>query len=146
MILREGTDRGVSEVVGEMLMVALVIVLLAALSAALYHYLPPDRDPSVTIRVSNDAQNITFWHKGGDWVRAEDVTVVIGNESRRFTYIWDHSPGSLQREGNFTLVPDKSVFDLGSNLTVVTGHDLEGNETVRLITSRSVLFTGGVRL
>ena len=62
MVLREDAGRGVSEVVGEMLMVALVIVLLSVFSAALYNYLPTQRDPSVSILMTNDQQNITLWH------------------------------------------------------------------------------------
>ena len=59
----------VSEVVGEMLMIALVIVLISVFSAALYNFLPTDRDPSINVMMTNDQQNITLWHKGGDWVK-----------------------------------------------------------------------------
>lgn len=131
------SDNAVSEVVGEMLMVALVIVLLSIFSAALYHYLPADRDPSITIRMNNDTRgNITLWHKGGDWVMAEDLTVVVGSgdSSRRI-------PGN---NANFTLVPKKDVFDLGSNITVMMPQDLAGNESVKLVTPHAVLYTGRI--
>jgi len=54
-----------------MLMIALVVVLLSVFSAALYNFLPTDRDPSISIMMSNDRQNVTLWHKGGDWVKFE---------------------------------------------------------------------------
>jgi len=129
-------DLGVSEVVGEMLMIALVIVLLSVFSAALYNYLPTDRDPSITIKMTNDTRNITLWHKGGDWVKAEDLTVVIGagDTSRRIP--WDNR--------NFTLVPKKDVFDLGSNITVQMDKPLLGNESVKLVTPHTVIFTGRI--
>jgi archaeal type IV pilus assembly protein PilA len=138
MNCRKDTDEAVSEVVGEMLMIALVIVLLSVFSAALYNFLPTDRDPSISIMMSNDNQNITLWHKGGDWIKFEDLTIIIENDTTRTSF----SPG----KGTLILVPDKPVFDLGSNITARMPADLEGNETVKLVTSRTVIYTGRVSL
>ncbi|MDP2797888.1 MAG: type IV pilin N-terminal domain-containing protein [Methanoregula sp.] len=131
---RYGREEGVSEVVGNMRMVALVIVLLSVFSAALYTFLPMDRDPSISVMLTNDRQNITLWHKGGDWVKGEDLTVIVGNDTVRKTF--------SGKSGSLTIVPTKPVFDLGSNITVRMPDGLEGNETVKLTTSRTVIFTG----
>jgi archaeal type IV pilus assembly protein PilA len=131
-------DSGVSEVVGEMLMIGLVIMLLSVFSAALYNYLPVDRDPSINVMMTNDHRNVTLWHKGGDWVKFEDLTVVIGNETNRTSF--------SRKNGGLLLVPDKAVFDLGSNITVNVPEGLEGNETVKLVTARTVIYTGRVGL
>jgi len=132
-------EAGVSEVVGNMLMIALVIVLLSVFSAALSTFLPTDRDPSISVMLPpSDGHNITLWHKGGDWVKEEDLTVIVGNETVRKTF--------AGKSGSFTLVPTKPVFDLGSNITVYMADRLEGNETVKLTTSRTVIFTGRVGL
>jgi FlaG/FlaF family flagellin (archaellin) len=142
------TDRGVSEVVGEMLMIALVIVLLSVFSAALYNFLPTDRNPSITILMSNDRQNITLWHKGGDWVKAEDLSVIIGNSTKRKSFQYNIT--YTNPDAQFLLVhPDmqkKNVFDLGSNITVRMPVDLEGNETVKLVTPRTVIYFGRLSL
>lgn len=138
MLQETKPDSGVSEVVGEMLMIALVIVLLSVFSAALYNYLPTDRDPSIAVKMTNDTpRSITLWHKGGDWVKAEDLTVVIGagDTSRRIP----------RDSADFALVPNKDVFDLGSNITVkISQHDLLGNESVKLVTPHTVIFTGRI--
>jgi archaeal type IV pilus assembly protein PilA len=131
-------DTGVSEVVGEMLMIAMVIVLLSVFSAALYNFLPTDRDPSINVMMSNDGQNITLWHKGGDGVKFEDLTIIVENETTRSSF--------SRKTGNMILVPNKIVFDLGSNITVQMPTYLEGNETVKLVTPHTVLFTGRVSL
>jgi FlaG/FlaF family flagellin (archaellin) len=136
-------DAGVSEVVGEMLMIALAIVLLSVFSAALYNFLPTDRDPSINVMMTNDTLgNVTLWHKGGDFVKASDLTVIIttGDATHRFCYTT--YPGGL------VLVPNKTVydpvFDLGSNITVQMPTPLLGNETVKLVTPRTVIFTGEI--
>ena len=137
------TDAGVSEVVGEMLMIALVIVLLSVFSAALYNFLPTDRDPSINVMMTNDTLgNITLWHKGGDFVKASDLTVIIttGDATHRFCY--------TTCQGSLFLVPNKTVydpvFDLGSTITVQMPTPLAGNETVKLVTPRTVIYTGEI--
>jgi FlaG/FlaF family flagellin (archaellin) len=137
MTCRKGADSGVSEVVGEMLMIALVILLISVFSATLFNFLPAERDPSINIMMTNDQQNITLWHKGGDWVKIEDLTVKVEETNgTSFSY----------KNNNLILVPNKPVFDLGSNITVQMPTDLEGNETVELVTPHTVIYTGVVSL
>jgi len=139
MKCRKDTESGVSAVVGEMLMIVLAIVLLSIFSAALYNFLPVDRDPSINIMMSNDTSGkITLWHKGGDWVKIEDLTVIVGNGEKNYRF--------TRRDEHFTLVPNKTVFDLGSTITVKMSDGLKGNETVKLVTPRTVIFTGKVSL
>jgi FlaG/FlaF family flagellin (archaellin) len=132
-------ESGVSEVVGEMLMIGLVILLIGVFAAALGNFLPTARDPSVTILMTTDTTNgtITLWHKGGDWVKKEDLTVVISYPNDTLQKI------SSSDSTRFVMVPDKTVFDLGSNITVNTG-TLAGNETVSLVTPHVRIFTGRV--
>ncbi|MDD5142803.1 type IV pilin [Methanoregula sp.] len=129
-------ESGASEVIGEMLMIALVVILLSVFSAVLFNFLPAGRDPSVSVMMTNDRQDITLWHKGGDWVQAEDLSIVIMNETSRQSFT----------RSDLILVPDKTVFDVGSNLTVRTEYSFKGDETVKLITPRTVVFSGRIVL
>lgn len=132
-------EGGVSEVVGEMLMIGLAILLIAVFSSILGNFLPDHQDPSVTIMMTNDDRgNITLWHKGGDWVKQEDLAVIFGNDSFRISI-----PSTDPR---FLSVPEKDVFDLGSNITVVTGFAFAGDESISLVTPRAKIFSGRVRV
>jgi FlaG/FlaF family flagellin (archaellin) len=136
-------ESGVSEVVGEMLMIGLVIILIGVFAAALGNFLPTTREPSVTILMTTDNMNgtLTLWHKGGDWVKNESLTVVINYPNDTLKKI----PSSDL--SHFILVPgDKTVFDLGSNITVITGEPFKGNETVSLVTPRARIFIGRVAI
>lgn len=146
--VQPGADRcrGVSEVVGEMLMIGLVIMLLAVFTTALYTFVPMDRGPTIAIRMSNDTLgNVTLWHKGGDWVKAEDLNVVILQNGVKRSYRYNRT--QTDTGSQFSLVsPDgrvKGVFDLGSAITVTLA-DPGGNGTVRLVTTRTVIFTGRI--
>jgi FlaG/FlaF family flagellin (archaellin) len=139
--------QGVSEVVGEMLMIGIVLILVAVFSSQLPNYLPSERSPSVTIMMSNDTLgNVTFWHKGGDWVKISTVKVIVSNQSAQDLF----TSSSTDSTGKFIFVPDprepnSSAFDLGGNITVETKKVLlDKNTSIVLTTDRSVLFSGKV--
>jgi hypothetical protein len=133
---KRGNDSGVSEVVGEMLMIGLAVILISVFASVLGNFLPAAHDPSVTILMTSDQENVTLWHKGGDWVKAEDLTIIIGNDTVRRSY--------SEQDTQFHMMPEKEVFDLGSNITIRTGTGFAGDETVSLVTSRAVIFSGMV--
>lgn len=127
-------DEAVSEVVGEMLMISLVLLLVAVFSVSLGNLLPTERAPTVNVMMDNTTENITLYHKGGDWVQAKDLEVIV----------WNRTVGSRSyRIGEFDLVPEKEVFDIGSSITV--NCVVIGDETVRLVMPRVVIFSGEVR-
>ncbi|OPX64389.1 MULTISPECIES: type IV pilin N-terminal domain-containing protein [unclassified Methanoregula] len=129
----------VSEVVGEMLMISLVLILVSVFSVSLADHLPSERVPSVTIMVSNDTSgNIMLWHKGGDWVKADSLRVRVFETDGDVT---TYTSGGIPP---FMLVPDVDSFDLESNITVNRGLPLLGNESVSLYTDRAVLFSGTI--
>lgn len=129
-------DNGVSEVVGEMLMIGLAILIVGVFAAAVGNFLPGARDPSITIMMSNDTSgNITLWHKGGDAINKDDLSVII---------LYPNDTRQKIPSAAFVMVPGNvSVFDLGSNITVYAG-PLAGNETVSLVTPHARIFTGKV--
>lgn len=127
----------VSEVVGEMLMIGIVLILVSVFSASLPNYLPSERNPTVTILMSNDTEgSITLWHKGGDWIKTGGLKVIVSNTTCMTSY-------TLKSEPPFIPVPDTQAFDLDSNITILL-HPLGGDESVVLATDRAVIFSGTV--
>ncbi len=126
-------DGAVSGVVGEMLMISLVLLLVTVFAASLGNCLPTERAPTVTAMMTNATDTVTLYHKGGDWVKATDLEIIVSNATATRKYRYDE----------FALVPEKQAFDLGSNVTV--DYTVTGDEQVRLVTPRAVLFTGEVR-
>ena len=133
-------DAAVSEVVGEMLMIGIVLILVAVFSASLSNYLPSERSPTVTILLTNTTDgHITLWHQGGDWVKTSSLKVIVAaaDNSMVQTYTFDSDPPLVT-------VPDTEAFDLGDNLTVDWGEPLAGNESVTLATDQAVIFSGKI--
>jgi archaeal type IV pilus assembly protein PilA len=137
---QEWNEGGVSEVVGEMLMIGLVVILIAVFSTTISSFLPAERYPSVTITLTNETPDtITLWHHGGDWVKNSDLRIIVSNSTAHATEITFRLNDNQHQ---FLPVPQKTTFDLGSNITIAWGSDLAGNETVKLATSRAVIFSG----
>ena len=141
-------DDAVSELVGEMLMLTIVLILLAIFSATASNYLPPPRDPSVTIMtdwVPNGSDNIDIhlYYKGGDWIKKSDMTVII-SENQKST-IWKYP----YNNESFCLEPDSQSFDLGDRIVIshVPRASYEvprASYEVLLVTPRAVVFSGEV--
>ncbi len=132
-------EPGVSEVVGEMLMIAVVLILVSVFSASLPNYLPSERSPAVTIRLCNDtAGNITLWHKGGDWMKADMMRLIVSNRTFQESYRQNDAQHPL------IFVPDAPAFDLGGSIIAIHGRRRTGDEEVVLATDRAVIFSGKV--
>ncbi|HDS62793.1 MAG TPA: type IV pilin [Methanofollis liminatans] len=129
MTMKDNSD-AVSEVIGEMLMIALVLILVAVFGCSVSSFIPEDRDPSITFLVTNTSENFTLWHKGGDWVRVSEIMVTVSNGTtvQRF----DHT--------SFDCMPDAATIDLGGAITVP--YPVQGDEEFRVFTPRIVLLTG----
>ena len=123
-------EDAVSEVVGEMLMIALVLVLIAVFGASISSFIPNERDPSITFMMTTDDDNITLWHKGGDWIRVSEITVTVRNDTVMHRY--DHT--------KFSVYPETATIDLGSAITIP--NEVQGPEEIRVFTPRIVLMTG----
>ncbi|WP_321430976.1 type IV pilin N-terminal domain-containing protein [uncultured Methanolobus sp.] len=76
-----------SEMIGEVLKLAMVVTLAAVLSLGIYAMLPEERPPYIEIEMSFNQSNdsvIDITHVGGDPIRTNDVHIEISNASNIF--------------------------------------------------------------
>lgn len=127
-------DTAVSPVVGEMLMIVLALLLVSLFSVTLLDLLPAERSPSVDILINNTAENVTLYHKGGDWLKKSDMQVIIFKDRSATTV------------GSSGFILDGDSFDLGDTIVVRSpGLTFEGGEIVRLVSGKSTVFSGYTR-
>lgn len=115
-------DSGVSTVLSEVLMIALVLILVPVVTISLMNQLPEDRVPTVNIKMSPiiDGGEVTFYHKGGDWIKKSDIKIIQNGEQKSFNY-------------------DKPVFDLGDKITV---SGVIQNDRIDFVAKNSIIFSG----
>ena len=129
-------DDAATSVVGEILLMALVIILVSLFAASAFDLLPGDRQSVVDVSMEYDETNktLSFWHKGGDWIAGEDLTVTL-TEGNTKTTLEEKSLTDWNKQ-------PKVVFDLGGCYTVNLPADYSntGAVSIRLTSSDSVLY------
>ena len=128
-------DDAATSVVGEILLMALVIILVSLFAASAFDLLPGDRQSVVDVSMQiNDDKTLSFWHKGGDWIDGDDLKVTLTDESGQKHTLTATSLTDYQRVG-------KLVFDLGGCYTVNLPAPVpEGIVNIRLTSTDSVLY------
>lgn len=131
-------DDGVSSVVGEMLLLAIGVILVAVFATSLMGLLPSDRDDHVDVAMNVSDDTLTFYHKGGDAIDKSELRVMVypvNNVTPRTCRI------SALNDSNGGVA---AVFNLGCVLTAdVSG--LTSKDQVRLMTEHTIIYTGVVK-
>ena len=127
-------DDAATSVVGEILLMALVIILVSLFAASAFDLLPGDRQSVVDVSMSVDDDSLSFWHKGGDWIAGEDLTVTLTKSDGTKSVLTQKSLTDWEEH-------PKVVFDLGGCYTVSLPDSVPtGEVSIRLTSSDSVLY------
>ena len=127
-------DDAATSVVGEILLMALVIILVSLFAASAFDLLPGDRQSVVDVSMQiNDDKTLSFWHKGGDWIDGDDLKVTLTAANGQKYTPTEKSLTDYQGV-------DKLVFDLGGCYTVKFDTIPAGNVNIRLTSTDSVLY------
>lgn len=111
--------KGVSEIIGEMLLLSLVLILIAVLSSNLLGSLPTfEETPQVKFLGLKDSNgNITITHEGGEPISIENLKIVIFGENRQFTCgIVDQKLKCNEKD--FGEFHGQEIWFLGDRLTI----------------------------
>jgi flagellin-like protein len=83
-----GSDRAVSEVIGTILIVALVVTAVAIISAALWSEPAPEKIPALDAGISKDTGHkmIHLYHDGGDTLNRENINIIVDGSDYTATF------------------------------------------------------------
>jgi|GEM_PF-3458863 len=81
-------DRGVSELLGTVLMVAVVLILASVLTTAVLFQIGilESEAPLAEYEISLSGQSVTVHHLGGESTPAAELTLVLRNATQQYTY------------------------------------------------------------
>lgn len=129
-MMRMIDEEGVSEVIGAVLLVSLVVLGVAIVAVALFSQPPPSEVPHLSVVAGTTADNTTFvlLHEGGDALTRGSYRIYV-----------DEGSGLVDRTDEFTLAGD-DIWSIGEKITyagggrpervVVSVVDSGGGETV----------------
>ena len=129
-------DDGITSVAGEMLILALILILISLFAMSAFNLLPGERDTivDVSMMMNTSDNTINFWHKGGDWVEGKELTAVL-----------TPTTGGEKIVLEKVLLTDcrnnvSAVFDLGGCYAVDISNVSINSYSLRLTTADSVIY------
>ena len=122
-------DDAFSPVIGEILLIALILILIPSVTISLMHQLPQDRIPTVNILMQSDSSGVSLYHKGRDYINIDDIDI----------FVQDVNIGNAWKT-TYKRLNNKILFDLGDVITIPAN---PGNK-ITLVTQKAVIFRGVV--
>ncbi|MGV8130009.1 MAG: type IV pilin N-terminal domain-containing protein [Methanolinea sp.] len=95
-------DDAVSEILGALLLVAVISLAVSIIAVTILSSVDTSQTPSLSIIISNQSQNVTISHGGGDPLPAGSYRIYVND---------------IDRTASFTPSPDTIVFKAGTTLT-----------------------------
>ena len=120
----------VSEIIGEMLKLSIVVMLVSVLSISVYAYLPDERIPYAEIIVLEPEEgSVKLIHAGGDRLLSSEVSIIV---------VFNNTTNNL--DPNYTLKEDWTF-----SKEAVTDRDLPNKDDVKeimVVHRRAVIYKG----
>ena len=130
-----------SEMIGEVLKLAMVVTLAAVLSLGIYAMLPEERSPYLEIEMSfnqSDNGTIDVTHVGGDPIMINDVHIEISNASNMFD----------KKDYKLTELTNESFWKFPQTLYLNASTDISSDMDdvkITVIHQRAILAIGEVK-
>lgn len=94
-------QRGQSEVVGVLLLTAVIVVVVGLVGAFVLSGVDTESAPSAEVEIDVDATTVQLTHAGGDDLVASDVTVVFGRNGSGETTLANFTETKGDGDGRF---------------------------------------------
>ncbi len=127
-------DDGITSVAGEMLILALILILISLFAMSAFNLLPGERDTIVDVSMNESVDTLFFWHKGGDWVEGKEISAVLTPTAGGDKIILEKVLLTDCRNN------ESAVFDLGGCYAVDISSVPFDSYSLRLTTADSVIY------
>jgi hypothetical protein len=127
-------DEGITSVAGEMLILALILILVSLFAVSAFNLLPGERETVVDVSMNTSADTLYFWHKGGDWVEGKDLSAVLTPMTGGDRIVLEKI-SLTDCFGN-----ESAVFDLGGCYAVNLSTVPSESYSLRLTTAENVIY------
>lgn len=136
-----GIDSGVSEVVGAILLISVVVIAVSVIAVVLFSQQTPQKIPNVNIMVGTDNKvppTLYLYHNGGDTLTAGNFNVLVDGVIKPFSISGGGIEWSL---GKNLVVP---VSTVPKNVVLVYNSSGTGSVVLRSASVNVSAFTGTI--
>jgi flagellin-like protein len=78
-------EKGASEIIGSLLLIAIIVSVVSVVAAILFSQPAPDKVPAVYIVIENSSRIVTITHGGGDSIPLNEIKISIDNTPLSFS-------------------------------------------------------------
>ncbi|PKK85138.1 MAG: hypothetical protein CVT48_06925, partial [Thermoplasmata archaeon HGW-Thermoplasmata-1] len=136
-------EKGVSEMVGTMLLLGIAVALFAALSLVVISALNAPNSVHANLEVADMYDRITVYHKGGEDLQADDFLIfdIDGNKITKTVgkCFSSHPEDDKNGDGKWN-IGETITYDLGGNVSIT----VVSKETNQVILASGVFITGKI--
>ena len=136
-----GIDSGVSEVVGAILLISVVVIAVSVIALVLFSQQTPQKIPNVNIMAGTDNKvppTLYLYHNGGDTLTAGDFNVLVDGVIKPYSISGGGNEWSL---GKNLVVPVSTVPE---NVVLVYNSSGTGSVVLRSASVNVSAFTGTI--
>lgn len=136
-----GADSGVSEVVGAILLISVVVIAVSVIAVVLFSQQTPQKIPNVNIMVGTDNKvppTLYLYHNGGDILTAGNFNVLVDGVIKPYSISGGGNEWSL---GKNLVVP---VSTIPKNVILVYNSSGTGSVVLRSASVNVSIFTGAI--
>jgi FlaG/FlaF family flagellin (archaellin) len=136
-----GTESGVSEVIGAILLISLVVIAVSVIAVVLFSQQTPQKIPNVNIMAGTDNKvppTLYLYHNGGDTLTAGDFNVLVDGVIKSYSISGGGNEWSL---GKNLVVP---VSTVPKNVVLVYNSSGTGSVVLRSASVNVSAFTGNI--
>jgi len=80
-----GRESAVSEAIGSILLVSVVVLAVAIIGVALTSQTPPEKLPAVSAVISSSGNQVSLYHDGGDTLASGEISILVNGNPVPFT-------------------------------------------------------------
>ena len=117
------SESGVSEIVGALMLISVVVVVVAIMGVYLFSQPPAQKIPSLQVSIWNDTQTLSIKHDGGDPISYNEIKIIVNcvDQTSKFNLSTAPTqPWTSWANGN-VLVYSTHSFPLGTVMVVYKG-------------------------
>jgi FlaG/FlaF family flagellin (archaellin) len=120
-----GNENGVSEILGTVFLIAVVVLGLSIAGVAILSTPPPQKTPAITTDITKIGTAIYIRHEGGDTLQRSETRIVVDGSDKTDSFLQSGSVWSTFAVGD-TLQYNESQLDNNSSISFVyTGGSAE---------------------
>ena len=113
-----GNENGVSEILGTVFLIAVVVLGLSIAGVAILSTPPPQKTPAITTDITKIGTAIYIRHEGGDTLQRSETRIVVDGSDKTDSFLQSGSVWSTFAVGD-TLQYNESQLDNNSSISFV---------------------------